>query len=307
MNGLILVDKPPGCTSHDVVIQLRKSLAERHVGHFGTLDPMATGLLVAAAGKAARFCRFFSHETKTYLGRIRLGLATDTYDAEGDPLSAESAELPGEQALRRAMAAYLGEIRQVPPAYSAKKFRGQPFYKLARAGRETPQTPSAVVIQRFDLIRYDPPEAEVEVVCSSGTYVRSLAHDLGRDLGCGAHLAQLRRTASGRYTIDQALSLDEISELAAAGKTDRFLIPLESLLPDHPRVELEDSESMSIMHGQALPLDRFRAGSDISPVLSSLAGPEPTLVRLFNSQGRLIALAHRDEDKGALLPFLVLE
>jgi tRNA pseudouridine55 synthase len=307
MNGLILVDKPPGCTSHDVVIRLRKSLAERHIGHFGTLDPMATGLLVAAAGKAARFFQFFSHEKKTYLGRIRLGLATDTYDAEGEPLSAESTELPTEQALRRAMAAYLGEIRQVPPPFSAKKFNGQPFYKLARAGRETPRTPSAVVIHRFELIRYDPPEAQVEVECSSGTYIRSLAHDLGRDLGCGGHLSQLRRTASGSYAIDQALSPDAISELSAAGRTDRFLIPLESLLPDHPRVNLEDAESLIIMHGQALLLDRSKGVPDISPLLSSLTGPAPAVVRLFNSQGRLIALARRDEVKGALLPVLVLE
>lgn len=307
MNGLILVDKPAGCTSHDIVIKLRQVLDERHIGHFGTLDPMATGLLVAAAGKAARFSQFFSNETKTYQGRIRLGLATDTYDAEGEPLSAESAELPGEQALRRAMAAYLGKIQQVPPPYSAKKFKGQPFYKLARAGQETPRTPSTVVVHRFDLIRYDPPEAEVDVVCSSGTYIRSLAHDLGRDLGCGAHLTRLRRTAAGPYTIDQALSLDRIGDLAAAGDTDRFLIPLEALLPDRPRVELEDPETLLIKHGQALPLDRLKGAQDISPFLSSLAGPEPAVVKLFNSQGRLIALAHRDEDKEVLRPFLVLE
>jgi tRNA pseudouridine55 synthase len=307
MNGLILVDKPAGCTSHDVVLSLRKALSERHIGHFGTLDPMATGLLVAAAGKAPRFFRFFSNDTKTYAGRIRLGLATDTYDAQGEPLSAECTEMPGEPALRAAMSAYRGEIRQVPPPYSAKKFKGQPFYKLARAGRETPQTPCNVVIHRFELLRYEPPEADVEVTCSAGTYIRSLAHDLGRDLGCGAHLTQLRRTASGPYTIDRALSLDQIGDLAAAGETDRFLIPLEALLPDRPRIVLEEADTRLVRNGQSRPIDRLQATPDISPVLSSLTGPEPTVVKLFNSQGKLIALARRDEEKQMLHPFLVLD
>jgi len=307
MNGLILVDKPSGCTSHDVVLTMRKALSERHIGHFGTLDPMATGLLVAAAGKAARFFQFFSSDTKTYAGRIRLGLATDTYDAEGEPLSAECMEMPGEPALRAAMSAYVGEIGQVPPPYSAKKFKGQPFYKLARAGRETPQTPSAVVIHRFELLRYEPPEAEIEVACSSGTYIRSLAHDLGRDLGCGAHLAQLRRTAFGPYTIGQALSLDRIGDMAAAGEIDRFLIPLEALLPDCPRIVLEEADARVVRNGQSLPIDRLLATLDISPVLSILTGAEPPVVRLFNPQGKLIALGRRDGEKRVLHPFLVLE
>ncbi len=300
MNGLLLIDKPSGCTSHDVVLRLRRLLGEPRVGHFGTLDPLATGLLVMALGKAPRFFAFYSAESKTYVARIRLGIATDTYDAEGTPRGEEVRELPGEPALRAAMAQFEGEIRQVPPPFSAKKFQGKPYYKLARAGAETPRTPVTVRVERFALLRYQGAEAEVETTCSSGTYVRSLAHDLGRLLGCGAHLAGLRRTACGEFTIDKAVTLDKLAVLQAEGRLSEILIPLESLLPGWPAIVLTDPESRCVRNGQPVP-SRQAAKPPESP------SPGPLSVRLFSPDGRLQALARKNEDGSLFRPFLVLD
>lgn len=305
MNGLILVDKPPDCTSHDVVLRLRRILSEPRIGHFGTLDPMATGLLILALGKASRFFPFYSKEVKVYRGAIRLGIAMDTYDAQGKPLAEEVFDLPGEPALRQAMSRFVGDIRQVPPPFSAKKIRGKPYYKLARAGRETPKPEIKVHLERFLLLSYAPPDAEVEVACSSGTYVRSLAHDLGRDLGCGAHLSRLRRLSSGDFRVEQAFSLERIADLATRGRIDRALIPLEVLLPDCPRLVLSDSDCHLARTGQAVaPQDALQAGP--SPSGSGKPGPAQT-VRLFDSRERLVALARADEGGTLLRPFLVID
>ncbi len=300
MNGLLLIDKPSGCTSHDVVLRLRRILGEPRVGHFGTLDPLATGLLVMALGKAPRFFAFYSAESKTYLARIRLGIATDTYDADGTPMGVEDRELPNESALREAMARFVGEILQVPPPFSAKKFQGKPFYKLARAGAETPQTPVTVRVERFSLLRLNGAEAEVETTCSSGTYVRSLAHDLGRVLGCGAHLSALRRTACGEFTVEKAVTLDDLAGLQSEGRVGEILIPLEALLPGWPAVALSDVESGRIRNGQAVPARPTAPASGV-PL------PGPLSVRLFAPDGRLQALARENEDRTLLLPFLVID
>jgi tRNA pseudouridine55 synthase len=298
MNGLILIDKPGGCTSHDVVLRVRRLLGEPRVGHFGTLDPMATGLLVTALGKAPRFFPFYAPGLKSYHARIRLGIATDTYDAEGTPVGPEARDLPDEAALREAMARFEGEISQVPPPFSAKKFRGTPYYRLARAGAETPRPQVLVRVERFALVRYASPEAEVEAVCSSGTYVRSLAHDLGRLLGCGAHLSGLRRTASGEFSIDKAVTLEELAELQAEGRVDSVLIPLEALLPDWPAVVLDESESRRVRTGQALPAER--AGAPWT------AADGPLSVRLFGPDGSLLGLARLDKESDLVRPFLII-
>jgi len=307
MNGIILVDKPRDCTSHDVVLELRRILAEPRVGHCGTLDPMATGLLVAALGKATRLFPFLSGEDKTYRGRIRLGLATDTYDAQGNPLGEEHTDIPPEEDIRLAMARYRGTIPQLPPAFSAKKYKGQPLYKRARAGNETVRTARPVTIHRFVLLGYDPPEAEIEVVCSSGTYIRSLAHDLGRDLGCGGHLSELRRTASGGFKVEDALTLDRIRDLAGAGRADAFLIPVEKVLTSYPQAVLDDAQVRMARFGQAVPLERTEAqAADMAcpPALEPKSFP---VVRLFDRQGRLIALARQDPSKNVWRPFLLFE
>ena len=300
MNGLLLIDKPSGCTSHDVVLRLRRLLGEPRVGHFGTLDPLATGLLVAALGKAPRFFPFYSAESKTYLARIRLGIATDTYDADGTPTGGEARELPDEPALREAMTRFLGEIRQVPPPFSAKKFQGRPFYKLARAGAQTPQTPVTVRVERFSLLRLSGAEAEVETTCSSGTYVRSLAHDLGRLLGCGAHLSALRRTACGEFTIERSVGLEKLAELHSEDRVGEVLIPLEALLPGWPAFVLTGGESHRVRNGQAVP-SRPAASTSGEPI------PGPLSVRLFTPDGRLQALARENGDGTLFLPFLVID
>lgn len=306
MNGLILIDKPQGITSHDVVLRVRRDLAEPRAGHFGTLDPMATGLLVVALGKASRFFPYYSKQTKSYTGRIRLGVATDTYDAEGRPLGAEVVTgLPDEAALRGAMAAFEGDIRQVPPPYSAKKVGGQPYYKLARAGGQTPRPEVAVRVERFALVAYDGTQAEVEVTCSSGTYVRALAHDLGRALGCGAHLSGLRRTRAGEFRVEEALTLERLSGLAASGEAGRVIIPLESLLPEWPKVPLEESEVPLVRTGRPVG-----AGGGRLSLLASAGhtGSEATVsVRLFTPSGAFLALATLDPSANVLKPFLVIE
>jgi len=308
MNGLILVDKPSGLTSHDVVLVLRRFLAEPRVGHFGTLDPLATGLLVTALGKATRLFPFFAGEDKVYQGRIRFGWATDTYDAQGEPMAGDYAGLPDEAVLRRAMAKFEGPLRQLPPPFSAKKFKGQPLYKRARAGKDTPLTACPVVIHRFALLDYRPPEAEVEVVCSSGTYIRSLAHDLGRDLGCGAHLSGLRRLSSGAFRLENAFTLDRIREMAEAGQAGNFFIPVENLLPASPRIVLDASQERMVRNGQAVPLDGTEGTSS-----GDLSGRKPEyppgapVLRLFDRDGHLIALARLDASNRAGRPFLLFD
>ena len=204
-DGLLIIDKPAGPTSHDVVQSVRKALAMRRVGHGGTLDPDATGVLLVAAGQATRFFPFLSKENKVYEGRIRLGFATDTCDASGRPVSEVSADLPGRAELAEAMKAFEGEILQTPPRYSAKKIAGRPVYKMARADKKFDLEPVRITIERFVLLDYRPPDVDFEAACSAGTYIRSLAHDLGHRLGCGGHLAVLRRTSVGPYGLADAV------------------------------------------------------------------------------------------------------
>ena len=233
-DGLLVIDKPAGPTSHDVVRRVRKALGMRRVGHGGTLDPDATGVLLVAAGQATRFFPFLSREFKVYDGRIRLGYATDTYDASGRPASEPCPDLPDRDGLVSAMRAFEGDILQIPPRYSAKKIAGRPVYKMARADVEFTLEPAAVTVTRFTLLDYRPPDFDFEAECSSGTYIRSLAHDLGLKLGCGAHLAALRRTSVGPYTLSEAVALAELEEAAARDGAERYLLPLERLLPGTP-------------------------------------------------------------------------
>ena len=215
MDGLFVIDKPSGCTSHDVVARVRKIFGIRRVGHGGTLDPDATGVLLVAVGRATRFFPFLAAESKSYEGVIRLGYSTDTYDAGGRPTSMESSDFPSPGALRAAMKSFEGQSSQLPPPYSAKKVGGRPMYALARAGREFDRKPSTVLIKSFKLRDYRPPFVGFEVECSAGTYVRSLAHDLGAGLGCGAHLLKLRRTSVGPYTLAGASDLAGLEAAAA--------------------------------------------------------------------------------------------
>jgi tRNA pseudouridine55 synthase len=301
-DGLLVIDKPSGPTSHDVVQRVRKALGLRRVGHGGTLDPEATGVLLVAAGQATRFFAFLASEDKVYEGRIRLGFATDTYDASGRPISDESHELPDREAVASAMKAFVGDILQRPPRYSAKKIRGRPVYERARADEDFELAPVPVSVTRFDLKSYVPPLLEFEAACSAGTYIRSLAHDLGLRHGCGAHLAALRRIAVGAYGLDQAVPLKEFEEAAARGESDRFLHPLESLLPWAPAVTVGPESVVHVRHGRPLRLGQ--------PAVPDVPGPAAAhrgadVVRLLARDGRLLGLAKPAAD-GSLHPFLVI-
>jgi len=302
MDGLVLVRKPAGLTSHDVVARLRKILAQKKIGHFGTLDPLATGLLPAAAGKATRFFPYYSKLDKTYEGRIRLGFATDTYDREGQPLTLEAGHLPDLAAVQAAMKIFEGENLQRPPAFSAKKIGGKPLYAYARKGIAVEAVAAPVTITAFELRTYDPPFIDFRADCGSGTYIRSLAHDLGAALGCGGHLTELVRTRVGDFTLSTALSLEEIADLQSRGETAGFLIPLEALLPQLPRFDLTEEGAL-----------RMKDGRPVGPqhLASESAGPIPPppggeVVRLFGPKNTLLALARPALPPALFAPFLVL-
>jgi tRNA pseudouridine55 synthase len=300
MDGLILVDKPGGVTSHDIVLKIRKIIGPEKVGHFGTLDPLATGLLLLAVGKATKLFPFFSKKDKVYRGKIRLGFSTDTYDALGRPLSEEHGGYPDRETLSKAMDAFVGEIKQVPPPYSAKKLNGKPLYKWARAKRMIHLEPSSVVVYSFDLTAYTPPFLDFESRCSSGTYVRSLAHDLGQFLGCGGHLAELRRLAVGGYDLSAAVSLERVQRLAEAGRMADFVLPLETMLPEFPKVILKDSGVRELQKGKILPVEHFLQ------VCRPAGTGEEEIYRLFSLEGRFLALAKKGQKQNGLLPFLRL-
>jgi tRNA pseudouridine55 synthase len=296
-DGLLIIDKPAGPTSHDVVQRVRKALAARRAGHGGTLDPDATGVLLVAVGRATRFFPFLAKDAKSYEGRIRLGFATETYDASGRPLEEECRDWPGRDRLAEAMRSFEGPILQTPPRFSAKKVAGRPGHERARSGEDFTLEPAAVTVDRFALLAYEPPAVEFEVDCSAGTYVRSLAHDLGRLLGCGAHLETLRRTAAGPYRLSDAVPLDALEADAARGEAERRLLQVESLLADVPAVVVLPAAEPKVGHGSVLgPAD----------LADPLAAGETPLVRLFSSSGRLLALARPAAGRAGLHPFLVL-
>ncbi len=301
LEGLLVVDKPAGPTSHDVVQRVRKALGTRRVGHGGTLDPDATGVLLVAAGRATRFFPFLAKESKSYDGRIRLGFATDTYDASGQPASEERSDLPDAWRVEAAMKTFEGPIMQTPPRFSAKKLGGRPVYKLARAEVEFTLAPAAVTVARFALRAYRPPFVEFEADCSAGTYIRSLAHDLGLLLGCGAHLATLRRTAVGPYALDDAVALADFEEDAAHGRAEGHIAPVESLLPGAPAVVVLPEAEARVRNGAPLEPAHFRPAQGLSALPA-----EAALVRLFSPSGRLLALARPRPGGSGLHPFLVL-
>ncbi len=251
-HGLLLVDKPAGPTSHDVVQAARHALRQRRIGHTGTLDPAATGLLLLCVGKATRLQQYLLAWPKTYVGEIRLGFATATYDAEGEPLGepAPVPELPP-AALEQLAQRFTGVLDQLPPPYSAKKHAGRKFYELARAGEEVPLEPKRVTVHALALEAVAPDRLRFQVTCSSGTYVRSLAHDLGAQLGCGGHLAELRRVRIGPWEVAQAVPAESLAQ-ADRATARAALIPLESALLPFPEVVVNPTAAGHFAHGQEI-------------------------------------------------------
>ncbi len=245
--GLLNIDKPGGQTSHDVVNRLRQVTGQRRVGHAGTLDPLATGVLLVCVGRATRLLEYLVGQSKRYTAVIRLGQSTDTYDADGTvvakrPLAFNQADLA------RALSQFQGEIEQLPPLYSSVKVKGQPLYKLARRGIEVERQPRTVTIYELNIIQYNPPNLEIDLFCSSGTYVRSLAHDLGETLNCGGHIAALRRTAVGAFTADTAVSLDHLS----AENLPIYLQPLDTAVSHLPRRTVAPEDAAALWQGKTV-------------------------------------------------------
>jgi tRNA pseudouridine55 synthase len=277
MNGIFIIDKPAGVTSHDIVQTLRKKFKTSKVGHLGTLDPMATGVLPVCIGKATRMGQFIPNSPKEYEGEIRFGFSTDTYDREG---TATSEEKPFDSTgLGEAVQSLTGTFDQVPPLFSAKKVGGISSHKLARTNRAIPLEAVKVTVERFEILSLNPPLMGFRVICSPGTYVRSLAHDLGCRLGCGAHLTALRRTRSGDFTIDQAVPPARLSA--------ENLIPMERLLESWPRIEVSGTEESKVVHGNQIP-----------------GAVEGQFARIFNKKGEFLAVASLEN--GWVRPRLVL-
>jgi tRNA pseudouridine55 synthase len=232
LEGVLLVDKPTGMTSHDVVARLRHCLRMRQIGHAGTLDPLATGLLVMLIGRATKISQYLMSLDKEYEGVFELGKVTDSHDADGEVLETNPVPSLDAEGLRAVMKQFVGDQYQTPPMFSAKKIKGVPLYKLARKGQEVEREPRFVRIESFDLLEFTPPTASFRVKSSKGTYVRTLVHDLGRKIGCGATLAALRRTGSGQFRLTDAAPLAQFDTLTMA-EVRRRLIPVYQAVPSH--------------------------------------------------------------------------
>jgi tRNA pseudouridine55 synthase len=266
-------------TSHDVVGILRRITSERSIGHLGTLDPMATGVLPLLLGRFTRLAQYFSSAEKRYTGTIRFGFATDTYDAEGEPAGPDSQPSLTLDQVRTAASRFHGEMEQMPPPYSAKKIAGKPAYKLAREGKPVELKTAKVCIANFEITAIDGAEASFVMTISAGGYVRAVAHQMGQDLGCGAHLSSLRRTQAGVFTLAEAHKLDELQPLAGnADALEALCVHPRSLLPEMPSVT-----------GDALALGRLRNGAQANlPEFSSA-----TLVKVFAGQNELLGIVKR--------------
>jgi tRNA pseudouridine55 synthase len=274
VSGVLVVDKPIGMTSHDVVQVIRKGTGIRRAGHTGTLDPRASGVLVILIGPAVRLSEYVSASDKRYQATLRLGSSTDTYDSEGEMTNSSPADYVTEEMFEEALSRFVGEIDQVPPPYSAVKVKGKKAYEMARQGEEVELEPRKIQVYSLDLLEWAPPEAVIDVYCSSGTYVRSLANDLGQVLGCGAHLVGLRRTKSGQFSLRDAVSLRRLQEAFDAGNWYQFLIPAADALSDWPTVELDADQVEKVRHGHRVPAPEDSSG----------------LARGISTQGDLVAL-----------------
>jgi len=279
VNGLLVLDKPAGITSHDVVARLRKIAGEKSIGHLGTLDPMATGVLPLLLGKYTRLAQYFSTAEKHYTGTIRFGFATDTYDADGQAAGpAVTPELTLER-VRAAASRFSGEMEQIPPPFSAKKIAGQPAYKLARAGKPVELKAATVRISHFEITGLDNVDACFAMSISAGGYVRSIAHELGQDLGCGAHLSSLRRTQAGDFTLADAHTLDELAPLAGdVEKLEAMCVHPRALLPELPGVTADVQALGKLRNGMQANLPEFSNAA---------------LVKVFAGQREMIGVAKR--------------
>lgn len=286
--GVFIIDKPAGWTSHDVVAALRQLLRIRQIGHFGTLDPFATGVLPLSVGKATRFAQFYLKSRKAYQGTMRFGYATDTYDSTGQPASDRVVPHLNAAALEQVFRNLTGRLMQIPPPFSAKRVGGVRAYELARQQKPVILDPVEVEVYALELLEVRDDLVSFAVECSGGTYVRSLAHDVGRKLGYPAHLASLRRTAVAEFTESRAVTLEKLHEAVQTNSLDAFRIPLEALLPECPELVVRGREEQSVRHGHAFELAqalRRDRGEKVHRL------PAISVLKILNAERRLIAVA----------------
>lgn len=287
LDGILNINKPEGLSSHDVVYRVRRITGQRKVGHAGTLDPLATGVLLLCLGQATRVSSYLMSGGKTYLATIRLGIETETYDREGRVVSEQPVDAT-QADIERVLASLTGSLQQTPPMYSALKHEGTPLYKLARRGETVELAPRLVEILSLRLLGWHTPDLQIEVECSKGTYIRSLAHEIGTRLGCGGHLTGLTRTAVGRFRLEEAVTLEQLAASFARGEGESLLLPSDAALVTLPAVHLDPLASEDIANGRRIDLSQSRVGLP--------AGTD--LARAYDAQGRLLALIKPEGDGG---------
>ena len=278
MNGVVIIDKPAGLTSHDVVNRVRRILGQRAVGHLGTLDPAATGVLPIVLGNLTRLAQFYAHSEKTYEGVIRFGFATDTYDADGEPTTPRQNVQLNHDELCALAAQFQGVIEQMPPPFSAKKIAGVPAYKLARKNKEVTLQPVKVEIKEFEILNMAAAEVSFRARVAAGTYIRSVAHEMGQKLGCGAHLASLRRTAAAEFAIGDAHKLEALEAAMQQGSVESLVVHPRNLVPQLPSVTATEENAALIRAGRSVNLPEMSRASQI---------------KVFQGQRDLIAIATR--------------
>ena len=278
MNGILLIDKPQDWTSSDVVAKLRGVLHEKRIGHAGTLDPMATGLLVLLLGRATRACAFAEAEDKEYRASLRLGLATDTQDITGTPLREGDASFVTDALLRETLRRFEGEQEQIPPMYSAIKHKGKKLYEIARRGGEVERKPRPITVRRIEYTGRSGEDRLLDIACSKGTYVRSLCHDIGESLGCGGCMSALRRVRIGQFRVEEAHTIPEVIAEAAEGRAEALLLPLDSLFAAHPALIVSAEEER-----------RIRCGSE-----AALPGTPDGVWRVYGENRAFLALARTE-------------
>ncbi len=275
MDGILNICKAPGMTSHDVVAKIRKTLKQKRVGHAGTLDPAASGVLPICVGQGTRVAEYLSESGKAYQADILFGIVTDTYDAEGTVLRTHDTSTLTLDQIKAVLPQFLGQQMQMPPLYSALKVQGQPAYKRARAGEEITLTPRPITLYKLDVLDWQAPRLTLAINCSKGTYIRSLAYDLGERLGYGAHLAKLIRTRSGPFFLEDSVSLEQLAQAVEDNTVEHLLFPADTALAHYPALYLDAPTTQRVLHGNSFPYDTAPA----------------ELARVYNEHGQFLAIA----------------
>ena len=293
MNGVLVINKPQNWTSHDVVNKARKLLQEKKIGHTGTLDPLATGVLVLCIGKATKIVRYLESDDKEYIAELKLGATTDTLDSAGSILVSRDYVPPSRDDVLRALDAFRGNILQRPPAYSAVKVSGVASYRLARQGTMLEHEERPVTISSIELLEYNDPLVRISVTCSKGTYIRTLCAAIGEFLGAGAHLTALVRTRSGRFSIEQAMDLEQLAQKASLGLAEQSLLPLSEALGAFAAVTVDASEAQRVSHGNTISLPQGFAVDNSQP-----------FIQVLDRDGRMLAIARTST--GTIRPEVVM-